>query len=97
MPITARQLRTQKWNKIYVYPGFSGGTSFEVYSCNIKGITVTHERRGKGKVKISYRVGKRTTDSPTQAVRWWNENERKANGQKAPPGSVSERRANKPA
>lgn len=63
MPITIKQLRSASWVKVFEYAGPPG---FVTFSSDIPRLTITHEAR----------PGRRT-DSPSQAVRYWNEIERK--------------------
>lgn len=80
--ITAKMLRDAEWLPVYTYVGSGKSASFRVFGCHIPNITIVHDYLTKcnnsRKVKISYRVFGRTTDSPIQAVRLYNEEVRKA-------------------
>lgn len=82
MSLTIKQFRTFKWDLVFSYGDTNKG--FKVYGCGVKDITITHDYK-KGKVaKITYRVAKRTTESPTQAVKFYNAVQR---GRTQAPGS----------
>lgn len=73
--ITARALRQAEWKPVYRYndrPGFS----FTTYASDrLPGLTITKEQRGIKRVRTTtiYKFGNRTTESPTQIVRFWND------------------------
>lgn len=77
MPITLKQLRAAEWKKVYAYQGEA--MAFDTFATDaIPHLTVTHTRRKLGgPVSIAYAARGRRTDSPSQAVRYWNEEERK--------------------
>lgn len=71
-PITRRLMNAGDWRQVYQYDGSS--LSFTIYACDqFPGMTIAYERRGAGKVKTFYTVFGKRTDSPTQAVRLWNQ------------------------
>lgn len=76
MTITLRQLRAATFVPVYDYAGRTRG--FTVFAAgDMPGLTVTHDRLPGSRVRITYRVDGRTTDSPSQVVRMWNEKEKK--------------------
>lgn len=79
MPITIKQLRSASWVKVFEYAGPPG---FSTFSSDIPHLTITHETWPGRRTGIYYTVkgrrgGSCRTDSPSQAVRYWNEIERK--------------------
>lgn len=75
MPITLKQLRSASFREVYRYGDASSPASFVIFSSDIYRLTITHDfRRGKPP-KISYMARGRYTDSPSQAVRYWNQEE----------------------
>jgi hypothetical protein len=77
VPITLRQLRSVTWNRVYQYDG-GNGIGFTTFACDIERLTVTHDfRRGK-RTRITYMARGQITESPSQAVRLWNQEERRA-------------------
>lgn len=72
MTITVRQLRGANFIQVYSYDGTS--TSFVTFACDaIPGLTLTHEKRkGSKKIVITYQCHGRKTDSPSQAVKFYN-------------------------
>ncbi len=77
MPLTLKQLRDAEWIEVYRYDGVA--MEFSTYAARgVPHLTVTHTRRKgnkKNPVSISYMSRGRMTDSPSQAVRYWNESE----------------------
>lgn len=94
--ISQRQFRALAWTQVYEYSGHT--KSFKTFGCGLPYLTMTHEwQRGKKPMRIYYTVAGRSTDSPTQIVRWYNE-EAKARlngGRRDAPGSVEALRRNK--
>lgn len=90
--ITARALRQAEWKPVYKYDSPApGGTSFVTYASDrLPGLTVTKETRGsrnRGRFRTNtiYKFGDKRTDSPTQIVRYWNEEAKKRRGDGRPP------------
>jgi hypothetical protein len=73
--MTLRELRALDWKELYRYA--SRNQTIVYYGSATPGIIVTHRRRGAGKVEITYLAAGRKTESPSQAVRWVNQAERK--------------------
>lgn len=85
--ITARALRQAEWKPVYDYKAVHpGGVSFTTYACDrLPGLTITKETRQfrrRSRVTTVYAFNKRKTDSPTQAVRYWNEHAKREKGSK---------------
>ena len=83
MPVTERQLRAATWTLQFEHDNFRAHTTDVA-----PGMALLHDNG-----KIAYRVkGKGTTDSLSQATRWWNDNEKKlrADGGYVAPGSVDQ-------
>lgn len=75
MPITLKQLRLASFREVYRYGAPGDPTSFVVFSSDIYRLTITHDfRRGKS-TRISYSARGRYTESPSQAVKFWNQEE----------------------
>jgi len=74
--ITARALRQAEWKVVYEYKAGPRGVSFTTYACDrLPGLTITKEVRMVRRVRTStiYKFNGKSTDSPTQVVRYWNE------------------------
>lgn len=79
MPISNKTLRDAEWKSVYRYIGAT--TGFETYACDaLPGITITHNKVGSKRTTTIYRVHGKTTDSPIQAVRLYNEEEKRRAG-----------------
>lgn len=77
--ITARALRTVEWKQVYSYES-RPGYGFTTYASDkLPGLTITKDRRGK-RLSTTYKFNGRKTDSPTQVVRYWNEEAKKRKG-----------------
>lgn len=77
--ITARALRTVEWKQVYTYES-RPGYGFTTYASDaLPGLTITKDRRGK-RLTTSYKFNGRKTDSPTQVVRFYNEEAKKRKG-----------------
>lgn len=75
MTITIKQFRAMTWKKVYEYAGKVN--HFETYSCEaLPGVTITHDFKKGKPTRITYAVGKRRTESPSQLVKWINAIER---------------------
>lgn len=81
MPLTVKKLQGATWHQVYHYQyGAHPDFCFRVYSSAIPHVTVTHDRKiGAKSTMIYYTVHKRRTDSPSEACKIWNRNE-KENG-----------------
>lgn len=89
--ISQRMIKEVEWNHVYTYAGPT--QSFDTYSSTIPHLTVTHIKvKGARKTKIEYRAFGRTTDSPSQAVRWYNDEvkKRRNGGRHEAAGSVEQ-------
>lgn len=87
MTITLKQFRALEWRQVYAYGDEKKG--FKVFGCDaFPGITVTHDVAAGRVHKITYRTHKRTTTSPSQAVKWHNHYARIAAGGAQAPGSA---------
>ena len=75
--ISQKTLRDATWQCVYTYSGKT--LSFVIFACDaLPGITIAHERtKGYAKAKTVYTVNKKRTESPSQAVKLWNEQARK--------------------
>ncbi len=94
--ITARVLRQAEWKPVYQYNStVRGGKSFTVYASDrLPGLTITKEVRGTSRrvrTTTFYKFAGRTTDSPTQVVKYWNEHAKASKTRK--PGEPSGRNA----
>lgn len=101
MAISTKTLRDADWKQVYQYNGLS--MTFATYACvAIPDLTITHHRSSRGRtVKTTYRVFGKTTDSPTQAVRIYNAEQKvRATGGREAAGSVEQikkrKRADRP-
>lgn len=75
--ISVKHLNDATWREIFDHRYNDKGAGFKTFGCDIPNITITHDRKiGASRTIIYYTVGKRRTDSPSQAVRYWNEQEK---------------------
>ena len=94
MKINNKTLRDANWRQVYRYTGDK--VSFITYACDtIPGLTITKDLRGAKVVKTSYTVGGKISDSPTQAVRDYNAEEKRKRGGSQAPGSAETTAARK--
>lgn len=94
--ITMRILRQQHWSEVYGYQGVDN--QFKVFATDqLQGLTIVHDFKKGRRTKISYRVAGRTTDSPSVAVKWWNEAERSKTGAASQAGRPKGKGATNPA
>lgn len=89
-PITIKVLRDAAWKHVYRYNGVT--LAFTTYASDaLPGVTVTHEvtLKPKRRKRTVYTINGQRTDSPTQAVRIYNEQARKESlgDRHAPAGS----------
>lgn len=93
-PITIKVLRDAAWKHVYRYNGVT--LAFTTYASDaLPGVTVTHEvtLKPKRRKRTVYTINGQRTDSPTQAVRIYNEQARKSTIAEIPtPGSVGKLR-----
>lgn len=88
--ISVKRLNDAAWREIFGYRYNDKGAGFKTFGCDIPNITITHDRKiGASRTIIYYTVGKRRTDSPSQAVKWWNENDKKGRIAARQPGNGS--------
>lgn len=75
--LTLKRMQSSEWKVVYTYVGSS--KSFQVLACDaILGLTIVHDRVRGVKIRSTYRINGKSTDSPIQAVRLYNEEARKA-------------------
>lgn len=79
MPLTLKSLGELPWTQIYFYEREDQRVWFKTFDSGKKGLTITHNKRlGVKQVQIYYTVHGRKTDSPSQAIKWYNAAEVKA-------------------
>jgi hypothetical protein len=89
MALTERALRAANWRQVYRYTG--AVVSFITYDCpEWPGLSITKDMRGAKVVKTTYTIGGSKTDSPAQAVRYYNAETKRQSGGHEAPGSVEQ-------
>jgi hypothetical protein len=94
MPINNKTLRDANWKQVYRYVGKN--TGFITYACDaIPGLTITKDLRGAKVVKTTYTIQRETggakADSPAQAIRYYNAEQKRKSGRPEVPGSPKSR------
>lgn len=77
MLLSILKLSKADWHLVYQYDYNDHGAGFKTFAAkDIPGITITHDRKiGAKTTLIYYTVDKKRTDSPSQAVKWYNQHE----------------------
>lgn len=65
-----KEFRALTWTRVYEYGDDKKG--FKVFGCSLPDFTIAHDYQKGKRTKISFRVARRTTESPSVAVKWWN-------------------------
>lgn len=65
-----KEFRALTWNEVYLYDDDKKG--FKVFGCGLPDFTIVHDYQKGKRTKISFRVARRTTESSSVAVKWWN-------------------------
>lgn len=81
-PISVKKLRDAEWVLAYAHLAITRSSpSFKIFtSSTVPDVSISHTwfPGRNNKVRIEYNFKGRRTDSPTQVVRWYNEEARKA-------------------
>ena len=81
MKLQMPEFRALKWEVVYQYA--SRKQAFRIFGNERHpNLVVIHDQKGP-RVKISYRAYARKTDSPIQAVRWYNEENRRRRNERS--------------
>lgn len=72
--MTMKDFRALTWTLVYTYGDDKKG--FKVFGCSVPNVAIVHDRSKGKQTKISYRVDRRATDSPSQVVKWINSREK---------------------
>jgi len=92
MPLSKSQLAKADWKVVFSYE--YEGKGFKVFSADgINGLTISHQWTRGSKVKISYRTCDRDFDSPSEACRFFNEQERGGSNVAGSPESIAARKS----
>lgn len=68
-PLSMSAFRALQWKEVYHYEGQN--VSFKVFGCDLEGLVIVHD--AKPRKKVTYRACGKSTDSPSQAVKIYNQ------------------------